>query len=261
MTVTVAWLSTTPVKSLRLHDVDELQVEMHGAVGDRQFVLTDPNGHLVNAKTVGALIQVVATSEPPFDELTMAFPDGRVVADRVRLGEQSTMLAYGHERPVRAVIGPWSEALSALTGADLRLVQPVEPGGGIDREREGGLTLLSTASLTALATAAGTATVDPRRFRMNVGLTGAESFEEETWRDRVVTVGEVRMRVHGNVGRCAITTRDPETGVADFDTLRLLRGLRGGAATTEALPFGVWGEVVQPGRVRLGDTVSVAAGS
>jgi hypothetical protein len=30
---------------------------------------------------------------------------------------------------------------------------------------------------------------------------------------------------------------------------------RGEVETSEPLPFGVWGEVVEPGRVRLGDPV------
>ena len=58
--------------------------------------------------------------------------------------------------------------------------------------------------------------------------------------------------------RCAITTQDPDTGERDLDTLRTIisyRGLREG----KHADFGVLGEVAQPGRIRLGDRVSVLA--
>ena len=61
--------------------------------------------------------------------------------------------------------------------------------------------------------------------------------------------------LRGNVGRCAVTTQNPETGVPDLDTLRVLGTYRGEVETSEPLPFGVWGEILEPGRVRLGDTV------
>ena len=40
----------------------------------------------------------------------------------------------------------------------------------------------------------------------------------------------------------------------DFDTLRVLKDYRGLSADDE-LDFGIYGEVVEPGRVRVGDAV------
>ena len=42
----------------------------------------------------------------------------------------------------------------------------------------------------------------------------------------------------------------------DLDTLKVLGDYRGDVDTTEPLPFGVWGDVLEPGRVRLGDPVT-----
>ena len=58
-----------------------------------------------------------------------------------------------------------------------------------------------------------------------------------------------------HVGRCLITSRDPDTGEIDLPTLDILRDYRSGLDTTEPLPFGIHGEVIEPGRIRIGDPV------
>jgi hypothetical protein len=57
-----------------------------------------------------------------------------------------------------------------------------------------------------------------------------------------------------------VTTQDPESGVPDFPTLKVLERLRGGISSPdEDLPCGVWAEVVSPGEVRVGDPVGPVA--
>ncbi len=251
----VARLAIAQVKGMRLQDLEEIQLDRSGARGDRRFLVTDGDGHLVNGKRLGALMQLVADCPAPYTELTVRFPDGAEVTGGVELGAPSTMLAYGHPRDVRPVLGPWSAALSAWAGTELRLVRAIDPSDGVDRQRGGGVTLLTTASVDSLAAAAGVESVDPRRFRMTIGVDGLAPFEEENLIGRVVDVGAAAVRITGNVGRCVVTTRDPRTGDSDLPTLHLLRDMRAGAPSTEPLPFGVWGEVVDTGRVRLGDAV------
>ena len=117
---------------------------------------------------------------------------------------------------------------------------------------------MSRASLQALARVAGTDGVDARRFRMLVELGGLdEAHEEDTWIGQPLRVGEALVRVRGHVGRCLVTQRHPESGETDLKTLDLLRSYRGGLETTEPLAFGVYGEVLEPGRVAVGDPVAV----
>ena len=52
-----------------------------------------------------------------------------------------------------------------------------------------------------------------------------------------------------------VTSRDPDTGVIDLPTLVTLVSYRP-EGRTEPLPFGIYGSVVAPGRVRVGDTVT-----
>ena len=55
-----------------------------------------------------------------------------------------------------------------------------------------------------------------------------------------------------------MTTHDPSTGERDYDTLRAIKEYRG-QVNGKDLMFGVWGEVDQPGVIRLGDEVRVLA--
>lgn len=57
------------------------------------------------------------------------------------------------------------------------------------------------------------------------------------------------------MGRCIVTTRDPEGEAVDLPTLDLLRSYRAGLARSEPLAFGVYGAVLEPGTVRVGDAV------
>jgi uncharacterized protein len=191
--------------------------------------------------------------------LRLRFPDDAVVEGEVAPGELVETSFYG--RPVwgRIVHGPWNDALSELAGKAVRLVRTEREGDGQDCGSKAGATLVSTASLDALAGAAGVnLPVDGRRFRMTIGVDGVEAHAEDTWLGRQVRLGEALVAVRGNVGRCAVTTLDPDRGVRDLDTLGIIAGYRGQLPTSEPLPFGVWCEVVEPGRVAVGDPVEPA---
>jgi uncharacterized protein YcbX len=95
---------------------------------------------------------------------------------------------------------------------------------------------------------------DPRRFRMTITIDGVDAWEEHGWGGRELAVGDAVLRVTAPVPRCVVTTRDPEDGRRDLPTLKALAQLRG----KDDVTFGVWCEVVAPGRVRRGDAVTRA---
>jgi uncharacterized protein YcbX len=64
------------------------------------------------------------------------------------------------------------------------------------------------------------------------------------------------VRVGRGIGRCAVTTRDPETGERDIDSLRVLARYRGRRDDGNVV-FGVYAEVEEPGVVGVGDDVAL----
>ena len=252
------WLSLAPVKSLRLASVDAIELELTGVRGDRRYYLVDDEGALFNAKRAPALVAVQAEAEG--DRLLLRFPDGAEVTGHVELGERIPTSFFGRPVEGRLVDGPWSDALTAYVGRPLRLARTEREGDGVDRGRLAGATLVSTGSLDALQQAAGeTDPVDGRRFRMTVGIDGVEPHAEDTWIGTQVHLGGATVAVRQHVGRCAVTTLDPERGVRDLDTLGVISAYRRDVPTIEPVPFGVWCEVVVPGRVAVGDSVEPEA--
>jgi uncharacterized protein len=226
----VTALSVTPVKSTRLRAVRRVELDRRGARGDRVFHVIDDRGRLVNGKRVGELATVVAAYDEAAGQLELSFPDGTVARGAVRYGETVTTRFFSHEERARELVGPWSEALSSFFGRSLRLATT---GIGVDRGRAGGVTIISRASLRRLAERAHEAAVDARRFRMLVEVDGVEAHAEDRWVGRRVRVGTSVVGVNGNVGRCLVTSHDPDTGAVDLPVLDLLRSYRAGVTTTE----------------------------
>ena len=189
----------------------------------------------------------------------LRFPDGSEVVGDVELGERIVTSFFGRPVEGRLVEGPWNDALADYVGRPVRLARTEREGDGVDRGRLAGATLVSTDSLEALRDAAGEdAPVDGRRFRMTIGIEGVEPHGEDGWIGSQVRVGGATVAVREHVGRCAVTTLDPDRGVRDLDTLGTIAAYRGNVQTREPLPFGVWCEVVEPGRVAVGDPVELA---
>jgi MOSC domain-containing protein len=253
----VAWLSIAPVKSMRLVSVDAIDLETTGVRGDRRFYLVDEDGMLLNAKRMPRLLTVQAAFED--GRLVLRFADGTTVDGEVQLGEPLETNFYGRRTVIgRVVEGAWSVPLSQLAGKTVRVVRTEREGDGVDRGRRAGASLVSTGSLDALGVAAGaTRPVDGRRFRMTIGVDGVEPHAEDGWIGSKVRLGGAVVAVRENVGRCAVTTLDPETGMRDLDTLGTIAAYRADVPTGEPLPFGVWCEVVAPGPVAVGDPVEV----
>lgn len=112
------------------------------------------------------------------------------------------------------------------------------------------IAILGRASLDALSEACGMA-MDMRRFRGNLWLDGLAPFEELDWVGRRIRIGDAELRIEERIDRCRATEANPETGLRDVDTLRILRQVWG------HIDFGVKAVVTKGGAVTLGDTAEL----
>jgi len=252
----VSWLTTAPVKGLALVAEDEVLLERHGVAHNRRFCLVDEDRRRYGALRDGRIQLVQPRYDAEAGRLALEFPDGDVAQGPVALGEEITTDLFDARVRGRIVEGPWEAALSAFIGRPLRLMYVESPGGSVDRSR-GPVSIVSDASLDELGRrSGGDEPVDGRRFRMLIGVGGVAAHEEDGWCGREVRIGEAVVRPLEPVARCAITTQNPDTGRPDFDTLREIKRYRGPRLEDgKSIDFGVFGEVVEPGRIRRGDPV------
>jgi uncharacterized protein YcbX len=250
---TLARLSVTPVKALRLSHPHEAELTTAGIPGDRRFYLIDEAGALFDASDQGSLLSVAPEYDPATERLRCTFPDGSAVEGPVDILDGTvTTDFFGRSVEGRLVGGGFSEAFSGALGWPVRLVRVVRDGDGQDAHP---LTIVSSESVRDIGSRGERPDLDARRFRINLEVDGCDPYEEDSWDGDLVRIGEATIRVRGQIPRCIVTTLSPETGQKDFRTLNLLARHRGRIEGRNGLPFGMYAEVVGTGRVRVGDRV------
>jgi uncharacterized protein len=252
MPVTVRAIHLSPIKSLRLVSVEQAQLDGSGIPDDRRFLLLDERGRVATQRNIGALATVEARYDAAGGTLSLLLPDGRVIVDTPRPNGPATTILWGRRVDGQFVHGPWSEALSELAGRPLRLVQADRtPLRGLD---DSPVSLLSIESVEELGRRSGLESPpDHRRFRPTLLLEGGAAHVEDEWVGRRLRVGRAVIHVRRRDPRCALTRRNPDTGVLDLDTLGLIGAYR--PAGEEGVCFGVYCDVSQPGAIRVGDDV------
>jgi uncharacterized protein YcbX len=250
VTAEITGLALAPVKGMRVASVQAVELREHGPVGDRAFLVLDEQNRLLVSSRTAALMAV----EPAWDgsTLRLRFPDGSEVAEEPRLGAAATTRLYDdRELPGRLVDGALADALSEHLGRRVRLLMRDADRTAAD---DFPVSLMSEASLAALAPALGGDVPDARRFRMTLTIAGVEAWEEHGWAGRELAAGHAVLRVVDPIPRCVITTRDPDSGSTDLPVLKALARLRG----KDDVTFGVWCQVLRAGTVRRGDAVAPA---
>jgi uncharacterized protein len=253
--ITVTALAVTPVKGMRVRAVDAVELNDLGARGNRAFYVIDEKQRLMNGKGAGGMQAVAADYDVDAGELTFTFPSGEVVAGHVQLGDEIQTNFFGSIHFAKELVGPWAGALSEFMEHPVRVV--AAPGVGADRGRAGSVSLMSRASLRQLAEVADSDPIDGRRFRMLIEIEGVDPHAEDDWVRHKVRIGPSVVEWHGHIGRCATTTRDPDSGAVTFPTLHVIAAYRKQHRSEEPLPFGIYGEVLEGGRVQVGDEVEV----
>jgi uncharacterized protein YcbX len=248
---TVSRISVTPVKGFALVHPEAVDLTERGVVENRRFFLVDGEGRRLRSSLTEWPCLVHGEYEPEEEILAMRFPDGREVeGSALDLGEEVVgEFSGGVVVASRVVRGPWEQGLSALAGHPVRVARTPDPGDLYAYPA----TVVSEASIARLSREVGRE-VDGRRFRLLLTVAGCEPHEEDAWQGQEIRVGGAVLSVNGPVDRCAATTRHPDTGERDLDTLRLIKDYRGRAADG-SICFGMLAGVRRPGRMRVGDPV------
>jgi len=227
MTATVATLWRYPVKSMLGEECAAVELETRGVRGDRRFAVRGDDGRLGSGKNsrrhrhIEGLFTFRACYAGDAPEIT--FPDGR----RLRAGDAG---------------------IDAALSEALRTPVVLAAEDGISHFDSGPIHLVSSASLEWLRSRLPGSRIDERRFRPNLVVIGEES--EQAWIGRTLRIGEVRLRVTDPTKRCGMTTFAQSD--LPFDA-KILRSI----AQEADQRFGVYAEVVQPGRISRGDAVTI----
>jgi uncharacterized protein YcbX len=278
-TTSVAGIWRYPLKSAPGERLPDAFLGANGIPGDRGWALIDAeSGHIGSAKLPrvwGELLRVspryreepAEGSPPPTLEITL--PDGTVTDSTRADADAMISRAIGH--PARLSSTPPAERLVTREWPDIdgMAMRATESTGGSGLAAPGTffdhapVHVLTTASLAALAAAMPGTDADPRRFRPTLLLdTGdASGFLENDWTGRLLTIGDVQLRVLGPSPRCVVVTLPHGELPRDLDILR-------GLVAANRIPFeeremampciGAYAAVEHPGRVHEGDSVTLA---
>lgn len=244
----VSRIGFTPVKGGRHRSHDSVLLTEAGPLGDRAFCLVDPStNHCLRTVENPTLLQTSATWDGV--ALSVDLPADAVVGEPVLSGEVRTVDYWGRNAEVALVEGPWAAAYSAHLGREVELASSA-PGQVV---YGGPVTLVTSGGLARLSERVG-APVEGARFRATFELdTGSEHrYVEDDWAGRRLRLGAAELRVCGAVPRCAVVDLDPTSGRRDLQVMRAL------TASGGELVFGVYAEVIVPGRVGIDDRAELA---
>ena len=251
----VAGFNLTPVKSTALQQPEEIDLCIEGAVGDRRFlfVRVDPDGpHRLSGVSKGSLMPIRSTYWPDREYLKLNAPGIVSGAEALGVGEPMAVRLFDREVLARWVHEAFEDFIPEVTGDEtlflLRVDEP-EYAGGAHRA-----SVVSRASVADVGRRAGDERLDPRRFRMLIEVDDCEPYEEDSWQGRRVRFGEAILQIGHRMPRCVMTTLDPDTGEQNAPVLDALAQSR---RVGEELLLGVYGDVEQPGVIRVGDPVEV----
>jgi uncharacterized protein YcbX len=227
----VVALRRYPVKSMAAEELDEVEVSWHGLAGDRRWAfIRDGQVH------------------SGFPWLTIRQrPELAHYRPRLTEPERPNASAVLVRTPSGGELGVTDPALAASLGAGVRVIK--QDRGVFDTFP---LSLLTTQTVAGLGRLTGVE-LTTCRFRPNLLVDAAESdFPEDGWVGRVLRIGGLRMRVDARDMRCVVITIDPVTLRRDPAILRAV-------ARERDARLGVYGTIVAPGRVALGDPVELEA--
>jgi len=265
---TLSRLYIHPVKSMRGIGLTHALADASGLAFDRVFMVTQPDGTFITARQFPQMVRFLPS--PLTDGLHLTAPDG-----------SSAVIRFADFSPDAAPTEVWGNHFTALiapaainqwlSGFFDREVQlrwvGTNPTRRVKRHEEVPLSfadgfpylLTNEASLRDLQQRC-PASVQMEQFRPNLVVTGAQAWEEDSW--KVVRIGDVVFDVVKPCSRCIFTTVSPERGQKHptGEPLATLQKFRT-AQDNGDVDFGQNLIARNSGVIRTGDEVAVLATS
>lgn len=219
-----------PVKSMGGEPLDEAEVSWHGLAGDRRWAFVRDD-----------------VPQSGFPWLTLR--------ERPDMGDYRPFFVEP-DRPDQSATVVRTQSGEEFDVTDSRLGEELGTDGRVIRQDRGvfdtfPLSLITTQTVRELGEMVGS-DLSAERFRPNILVDAADGapFEEDSWVGHQLSIGGFRMRVDKRDGRCVVITIDPQTKERNREVLRAVNREREGC-------LGVYGSIVEPGRVALNDRVRV----
>ncbi|WP_440711379.1 MOSC domain-containing protein [Herbiconiux sp. YIM B11900] len=251
----VTALAVYPVKGLSAQRLDSVRLNRgEGVPGDRAWALARADG-----------VYRPGTRQPvPKAEFHVLVRDERLAGLQTQLDDGSVLtVSVGGHPVLRADLDTGRGRVQAEEF--FARVLDLPPGAEPVVARESGrrftdvsvvsdammnaVSFVNLASVRALEERIG-APVDPFRFRANVYVDGLPAWSERAIVGGRIRVGEVALQATLSTERCAATEVNPDDARRDLPVPRLLQQHFG------HVEMGVYGEVREPGIVRIGDAVA-----
>lgn len=219
-----------PVKAMGGESLESVDVDSRGLSWDRWFAVVDAEGRFATGKSSRRFRR--------FDEIFEYA--AAVVADEVVVSRGSGSGSGSWPLGVEL-----DQVLSVHLGADVT----VRPEREVSHQDDGQVSLVGTASLAWCRDHLGV-DADRRRIRPNLVVETTEPFVEETWGGSTIRVGGAELRILERIERCRMIDIAQEGLGPEGGWLK-------GLGRTRDLSLGMYAEVVQPGRVTVGDPVGL----
>lgn len=233
--ITLSAITVYPIKSLAGISVTQWSVVATGLQYDRQWMLIDEQGHFLSQRALPklALIKTALRNE----QLIISAPQQAPLVIPLQATDGQLIPSviwqdYCLSLHVATEVDHW---FSDFLGRDCRLVTlPPESIRRVDANYAQAtdqvafadafpFLLIADNSLAALNEAM-QLSLDMRRFRPNLVVSGCTAYAEDTWRE--IRIGDIDFRLPKPCSRCAIPSIDPDSAEYNKEPLVTLNRLR-----------------------------------